>query len=160
MFKNKCSLWCCLVIGFIVLAGVAVAEGSEKKDLLFVQDNIGDDKGPGYYQYPLDKRLKRGTFDIKSFKVTDDGDIVTFEIQMRNYIMREWPDSKKTGYQDFVANLWDIYIDIDGIPNSGYKYALPGRDLNFADNMGWEKMILVSPISEIELEEILNDKID
>ena len=157
MFKNKCSLWCCLVIGFIVLAGVAVAEGSEKKDLLFVQDNIGDDKGPGYYQYPLDKRLKRGTFDIKSFKVTDDGDIVTFEIQMRNYIMREWPDSKKTGYQDFVANLWDIYIDIDGIPNSGYKYALPAETsilpITWAENDGF-------PISEIELEEILNDKID
>jgi len=136
------------------------AENTDKSELLYIQDNIGDDKGPGYYQYPLDRRLKRGTFDIKSFKVKDDGNIITFEIQMRNYIMREWPDSKKTGYQDFVANLWDIYIDIDGIPGSGYKYALPGRDLNFADNMGWEKMIIVSPISEIELEEILNDKID
>lgn len=130
------------------------------KELLFMKDPIGDDKGPGYYQYPQDKRIPRGTFDIKSFKVTEEKDIFKFEIRMRNYIMQEWPDTHKSEYQGFVANLWDIYIDIDGIPNSGYKYALPGRDLNFADNMGWEKMILVSPISELALEEILNDKVD
>ena len=130
------------------------------KELLFIKDKVGDDKGPGYYQYPQDKRITRGTFDIKSFKVTEEKEIYKFEIRMRNYIMQEWPDTHRSEYQGFVANLWDIYIDIDGIPNSGYKYALPGRDLNFADSMGWEKMILVSPISELALEEILNDKID
>ena len=133
---------------------------ADSKELLFIKDPVGDDKGPGYYQYPQDKRLSRGTFDIKSFKVIEEDEIYRFEIRMRNYIMQEWPDTHKSEYQGFVANLWDIYIDIDGIPNSGYKYALTGRDLNFADNMGWEKMILISPISELALENILNDKID
>ncbi len=152
-----------IALGFgLVLGGFMPSKAfAQAKELMFIKDNIGDDKGPGYYQYPLDKRIRRGTYDIKSFRVTDNrDDTITFEIQMRNYIMREWPDTKKSTYQDFVANLWDIYIDIDGFPNSGYKYALPGRDLNFADNMGWEKMILVSPVSEIEMEDILNEKID
>jgi hypothetical protein len=159
MKKNLLAM--ALGLGIIMGSIAPTAVQAQAKELMFIKDNIGDDKGPGYYQYPLDKRIKRGTYDIKSFRVTDNGDeTISFEIQMRNYIMREWPDTKKSTYQDFVANLWDIYIDIDGFPNSGYKFALPGRDLNFADNMGWEKMILVSPMSEIDMENILNDKID
>ena len=59
----------------------------ESRDLLNIKDPIGDDKGNGYYQYPLDKRLKRGTFDIKNFRVYEEGDVIVFEIQMRNYIL-------------------------------------------------------------------------
>jgi hypothetical protein len=132
----------------------------EKGAMLDVIDNIGDDKGPGYYQYPADKRMRRGTFDIKRFSAYEEGDVIVFEIQMRNYIMREWPDTRKSEDQGFVANLWDIYIDIDGIENSGYKAALPGRDVLFADNMGWEKVILVSPLSEYEMFDILRNKTD
>ena len=132
----------------------------ESGALLDVTDNIGDDKGPGYYQYPADKRMRRGTFDIKRFSVYEEGNVIVFEIQMRNYIMREWPDTRKTEDQGFVANLWDIYVDIDGIAESGYQMALPGRDVYFTDNMGWEKVIMVSPLSEIEMFSILRDKTD
>jgi hypothetical protein len=79
---------------------------------------------------------------------------------MRNYIMREWPDTRKSEDQGFVANLWDIYIDIDGIAESGYQKALPGRDVFFSDNMGWEKVIMVTPLSELEMFSILRNKTD
>lgn len=132
----------------------------ETKSLLDITDPVGDDKGPGYYQYPLDKRMRRGTFDLKRFSVFEEGDVVVFEIQMRNYIMREWPDTGKSEDQGFVANMWDIYIDIDGRENSGYKMALPGRDLMFSGNMGWEKVIMATPLSEYELFDILRNKTD
>lgn len=132
----------------------------ESRDLLNIKDPIGDDKGNGYYQYPLDKRLKRGTFDIKNFRVYEEGDVIVFEIQMRNYILRTWEDTGKSDDQGFVANLWDIYIDIDGIEKSGYNEALPGRSVLFADKMGWEKAILISPMNFSALEEILREKTD
>lgn len=132
----------------------------ERGALLDVIDNIGDDKGPGYYQYPADKRMRRGTFDLKRFSVYEEGNVVVFEIQMRNYIMREWPDTRKSEDQGFVANLWDIYVDIDGIAESGYQTALPGRDVNFAGDMGWEKVIMVTPLSELEMFSILRNKTD
>ena len=132
----------------------------ERKELINIKDPIGDDKGTGYYQYPLDKRLKRGTFDIKNFKVYEEGEVVVFEIQMRNYILRTWEDTGKSEDQGFVANLWDIYIDIDGIEKSGYEEALPGRSVLFADKMGWEKVILISPMNFSALEEILREKTD
>jgi hypothetical protein len=132
----------------------------EKGAILDVIDNIGDDKGPGYYQYPLDQRIRRGTFDIKRFTVYEEGGVVVFEIQMRNYIMRYWPDTRQSEDQGFVANLWDIYVDVDGIPGSGYKSSLPGRDLLFSDEMGWEKVIMVTPLSEYEVFSILRNKTD
>ena len=76
----------------------------ESKDLLNIKDPIGDDKGTGYYQYPLDKRLKRGTFDIKNFRVYEEGEVIVFEIQMRNYIMKTWEDTGKSDDQGFVAS--------------------------------------------------------
>ena len=132
----------------------------ENTSLLDIKDAIGDDKGTGYYQYPQDRRLKRGTFDIKNFRVFEEGDVIAFEITMRNYIMRNWEDTGKSDYQGFVANLWDIYIDIDGIPNSGYEDALPGRDVLFADKMGWEKVVMICPMNPTEIEEILRENTD
>ncbi|HNX75994.1 MAG TPA: glucodextranase DOMON-like domain-containing protein [Candidatus Rifleibacterium sp.] len=156
-----------LAVCLVVLTGAATPAFAQKVNYYYetgswldIKDNTGDDKGPGYYLYPSDKRMRRGVFDIKKFTVYEEGQVVVFEIQMRNYIMREWPDTAKSEDQGFVANLWDIYIDIDGIENSGYKRALPGRDLEFADNKGWEKMILISPLSEYELYDILRDKTD
>jgi hypothetical protein len=104
--------------------------------------------------------MRRGTFDIKHFSIYDEDGVFTFVIQMRNYIMREWPDTRKSEEQGFVANLWDIYVDADGRINSGYSEALPGRDLEFSDNMGWEKVILVSPLSEYSVFEALRNKTD
>ena len=132
----------------------------QSDNLLDIKDPVGDDKGNGYYQYPLDKRLKRGTFDIKNFRVYEEGEVIVFVIQMRNYIMRTWEDTGKSDDQGFVANLWDIYIDIDGIEKSGYREALPGRSVLFADKMGWEKAIIISPMNFSALEEILREKTD
>lgn len=161
--------WCLIV--FVLMLGVAgncfAQRQNDKVNYFYetgawldIADNIGDDKGPGYYQYPFDKRLRRGTFDIKHFTVYEEGDVVVFEIQMRNYIMREWPDTGRGEDQNFVANLWDIYIDIDGVENSGYQAALPGRDLLFCDKMGWEKVVMITPLSEYELYDILRNKTD
>ena len=52
------------------------------------------------------------------------------------------------------------YIDIDGIEKSGYDEALPGRSVLFADKMGWEKAIIISPMNFSALEEILREKTD
>lgn len=133
---------------------------NETGSLIDRADPLGDDKGPGFYQYPLDKRLRRGTFDLKRFSVYEEGRTVTFVIQIREYFMTEWPDTHKSEEQGFVANAFDIYLDLDGRPGSGYRDALPGRELEFAGDMGWEKMILVTPLSQFRAYDILKDKTD
>ncbi|MBF0546027.1 MAG: hypothetical protein HQM08_16405 [Candidatus Riflebacteria bacterium] len=132
------------------------------RDLLVdVQDPLMDDKGPGYYQYPLDQRIRRGAYDLRRFYAYEDGNLVVFVIQMRDYIMTNWPDGKGLGEElGFVGLLSDIYIDMDGKPGSGHTHALPGRFLDFSENMGWEKMILVSPLSAFRVWDGLKGKTD
>lgn len=127
---------------------------------LDVIDPIGDDKGPGYYQYPLDRRLRRGTFDLRRFTVSEDGNAYIFKIQMREYIMTEWPDTRRSEEQGFVALAFDIYIDLNGRPGSGYHESLPGRDVVFADDKGWDKVIMATPYSQTRVDEILQHKTD
>jgi len=132
----------------------------ESAALLDVQDPVADDRGPGYYTYPLDKRIKRGTFDLKRFTVYEEDDMIVFTMQMREYIKTSWESgSRGSGEeQGFVANAFDIYIDIDRKRGSGWNKALPGRDLLFADGMGWEKMIIVTPLSQFRAYDIIKNK--
>ncbi|MFZ2955637.1 MAG: glucodextranase DOMON-like domain-containing protein [Candidatus Ozemobacteraceae bacterium] len=132
----------------------------ESGALLDIEDPVLDDKGPGFYTYPLDSRLPRGIFDLTRFYVYEEGQVVTFVIQMRTNILTRWPDTGKGEEQGFVANLFDIYIDTDGRPGTGHKRALPGRDVEFADGMGWEKAILVTPLSQYEVLDTLQEKTD
>ncbi|MBF0409523.1 MAG: hypothetical protein HQM10_19440 [Candidatus Riflebacteria bacterium] len=149
-----------LVAYIFAFAGAAFAEDISG-NILDIVDPLLDDRGPGYYQYPLDRRIKRGTYDLKRFSVHRDGGMVVFTIQMRDYIMTSWPDGKGYGEeQGFVALLGDIYIDLDGRPGSGFNKALPGRSLEFSENMGWEKMILITPLSQYTVWDELKSKSD
>ncbi len=158
-----------LVVALLLCASVPVAAREyaapknffhEAGSVFDVSDPVGDDKGPGYYTYPLDTRLRRGTFDMTRFYVYEEGKVLTFVVQFRNYVLTEWPNGKGSEDQGFVANLCDIYIDMDRRPGRGYNKALPGRQIDFADQMGWEKVILVSPLSQWKVYEELKDKTD
>jgi hypothetical protein len=157
-----------LLVAFILGLGVPAQARRQPKVNYFYEegalfdahDPLGDDKGPGYYQYPLDQRLRRGTFDLRRFSVYEEGNVYVFVIQTREYIMTAWPDTRAGEDQGFVALMVDIYIDRDGLPRTGYRKALPGRDLEFADERGWEKMILVTPLSQFRAYDILKSKTD
>lgn len=134
----------------------------ETSPLIDVCDPVADDRGPGYYTYPLDKTIRRGTFDLKRFTVYEEGDVVVFSIQMREYIKTALESGRRGDgeEQGFVMNSFDIYIDTDRKRGSGWNKALPGRDLMFSDGMGWEKMILVTPLSQFYAYNIIKDKTD
>ncbi|HQG27740.1 MAG TPA: glucodextranase DOMON-like domain-containing protein, partial [Candidatus Ozemobacteraceae bacterium] len=51
-------------------------------------------------------------------------------------------------------------IDTDRKRGSGWNKALPGRDLLFSDGMGWEKVVLVTPLSQFYAYNIIKDKTD
>lgn len=159
------ALALCFAIG---LGGCGTGDGQkpplpanynyERSPLLDVVDAVGDDKGPGTYMYPTDSRLQRGDFDLTRFSVYEEGDMVVFALQLRNYVKREWPGSRLSSAQGFVAQVFDIYIDTDRRRDSGHNLALPGRQLEFADRMGWEKCILVTPLDQHEVMEIMRNK--
>lgn len=155
---------------FAVAAGMAPGSAAasqppvnyfgESSPLIDVRDPVADDRGPGYYTYPLDKSIRRGTFDLKRFTVYEEGDVVVFSIQMREYIKTALESGRRGDgeEQGFVVNSFDIYVDTDRKRGSGWNKALPGRDLLFSDGMGWEKMILVTPLAQFYAYDIIKNK--
>jgi hypothetical protein len=109
-----------------------------------VSDPKGDDKGGGRYEYPTSFQGRFGFLDITRFRVLDAGRFVAFEVEFRRPISRTRRDGS-TEAKNYWLQLVDIYIDQDGKPDSGNSWSLPGRNIVFEENSGWEKVVLVTP---------------
>lgn len=53
-------------------------------------DPAGDDNGPGSYVYPSDGAFNKGSFDLRSFGVYQDGDNVNFVTSVEGAINNPW----------------------------------------------------------------------
>ncbi|MFT7622992.1 MAG: carbohydrate-binding DOMON domain-containing protein, partial [Myxococcota bacterium] len=131
---SACALACATL--FMVSAASA--------DTITLKDPTGDDKGPGNYIYPTDSAYKRGSFDLTSVKLEEKGDKVVVTVTVNSKIEDPWGSAKWDG-QGFSLQMAFIFIDTDHKAGSGYKSALPGLNVNFAETSRWEKVLLVSP---------------
>gem|GEM_PF-2984129 len=134
------------------------------------RDPAYDDRGAGSYTYPLivdhpnqtssdtssqgavddsssrghNLDTKTGLFDITKFEVVDGGPNVIFEITTTRPIPK-YRDDQSSEAKGWFLQLMDIYIDKDRKPGSGRTRTIPGRNLSFSSECGWEKVILVTP---------------
>lgn len=53
-------------------------------------DPAGDDNGPGSYVYPSSSAFNKGSFDLRSFGVYEDGDTVNFVTSVEGGITNPW----------------------------------------------------------------------
>ena len=97
---------------------------------------------------------KNGFFDITNFEVISGDTNVIFEITTNRPIpkFREDGSSEPKGW---FLQLMDIYIDKDGKDGSGRTRTIPGRNLEFAPENGWEKVVLVSPQQRFDLRRLI-----
>ena len=121
-----------LAVGF-ALAGAAQAEGVK------FMDPTGDDKGPGGYVYPTDGVYTAGSFDLVEFEVTG-GDNPDFKVTVNDRLADPW--GMGVG---FATQMVFIFIDKDGEAGKGHTKSLPGLNVEFAPDSGWEKVIILSP---------------
>ncbi len=59
---------------------------------------------------------------------------------------------------DFFHQMIDIYIDTDHLPDSGRTFALPGRNIEFNANEGWEKVIVIHPGSRRLIDAVATER--
>ncbi|MGC8964262.1 MAG: glucodextranase DOMON-like domain-containing protein [Brevinematia bacterium] len=121
----------------------------DKAKIVFL-DPIGDDKGPGYYTYPTHPVYVVGGFDIVKVEIDSmDDKNVTFKITVNADLKQDWGMAA-----DFDIQFVQIYIDEDHLPGSGYLKSVPGLNIYFPPDQGWEKAILISPQprSRVEIE--------
>ncbi|MEN2999700.1 MAG: glucodextranase DOMON-like domain-containing protein [Acidilobaceae archaeon] len=118
----------------------AVARGEERV-IFEMQDPEGDDKGPGEYSYPLNAVFKQGVFDLLSFKVSEAGQIVRFEVTFRSLGGNPWG-----GPNGFCLQYVHIYLKVreDG-RNDTF-----GLNVTLAQDSRWNIALLLAPGWETE----------
>ena len=104
-----------------------------------LKDPVGDDKGPGNYTYPTDAVYTPGSFDLTELKVAD-GNQVDFAVTVNDKLKDPW--GMGVG---FATQMVFIFIDTDQKAGSGHTKGLPGLNIAFAPESGWEKVVILSP---------------
>ncbi len=128
------------VLGVLLALLFACAAPARAQVVADLTDPVGDDYGPGTYTYPSSTDFTPGAFDLVSFRVTDIGDSVRFEIGIAGAITNPWgaPDG-------YCLQSIDIFIDRDRMTGSGATWTLEGRNAEIGDRDAWERMIWVAP---------------
>ncbi len=123
-------------------------------DVLFtLSDPRGDDYGNGKLAYPMNPDFERGDLDLlglSAYRVPGGIELeATFARPVRQP-QRRTIDAVGTQL-DQVARLGfynlnvDIYVDTDGVANSGSTTSLPGRAVMIDPSTAWEKVISLTP---------------
>lgn len=124
------------ILGFLLLLGASPGWIFG----LTLIDPIGDDYGPGTYNYPMDGVFTPGSFDITKVTINNIGNQVRFEIEIQGEIEDPWNSG-----QGFSLQSIDIYIDEDGVDGSGATWSLERRNVKFSRSSAWEFVIWCAP---------------
>lgn len=140
------------------------------------RDSKYDDRGTGKYVYPLSLRQRDGLFDLTYFQVRNLGKVLEFSVNFRAPIIQEEisvippidqdspeaiaqdPNLGRANVQDWLFQMVDIYIDTDRESGSGNTFSLPGRNIEFNPEEGWEKVVVLSPGPEKEIRGYLSSQ--
>ncbi|MEN8239360.1 MAG: glucodextranase DOMON-like domain-containing protein, partial [Actinomycetota bacterium] len=108
-------------------------------EVLFSEiDPTGDDFGPGTYTYPTDTVFTPGSFDLTGFSVGLSGEELVFEFTVGSPIANPWDSPVGLSIQTF-----DVYVDTDGVADSGARTLIDGRNAAIAAPGGWERALTV-----------------
>ncbi len=101
--------------------------------ILNVTDPIGDDNGPGTYQYPTASNFQPGAFDLTDFQVVSDGTYVYLRTSIRNLA--------PTFGADFGAQLLDIYVHDPSATQTSTQAAYASRNYTIAPAGAWSERV-------------------
>lgn len=126
--------------------------------LVHHSDPAGDDHGDGRLIYPRETIYEAGDLDLRSLRISEDGDQLVFEITLNQPVRH--PSSVKSGTlggedlsvfarRGFYAFNLDIYLDTDRRNGSGQQTTLPGRGGRIDPAHAWERAIVLTPRPEL-----------
>lgn len=145
--RSGAAIPCLIAIALLIASVFATTPSLAGRVVFEMVDPKDDDKGPGYYEYPLDPVFNDGAFDLRRFRVIDEGRYVELVFTFEGEIRRNWQSGNDLWTEDnnWILQTMDVYIDTDGVAGSGNVRAVPGRNVTFRIDAAWEKVILVSP---------------
>lgn len=114
-------------------AQVAIPDLGETTLVLEVQDPVGDDDGPGTYEYPTDVVFPESVFDAQYFSVGYDSQNLVLTFRLVGPVENDWGSPNGLSVQTL-----DVYIDTDPGEGTGARLLMPGRNAALQEGYGWE----------------------
>ncbi len=127
-----------------VPAADAPAKGCSPEGGFTFSDPAGDDDGPGTFTYPTDAVYKPGSFDVTELQVVSKGDQVEIRVTVKSRIEDPW-DSAAWNGNGFSVQMAFVHVDTDHQKGSGVRQGLPGTNVRFAEDEGWDRVVIISP---------------
>ena len=124
---------------FLVLF-LSAAAPVQSQVITTLTDPTGDDYGPGSYTYPTNSVFTAGSFDITELQVRVEGSRVYFTVDVNAALADPWGSGAGFSLQSI-----DIYVDKDGVHNSGATWALDGRNARVSPANAWEVALWCAP---------------
>ncbi len=98
-------------------------------------DGVGDDNGPGTYQYPTASDFHAGAFKLTRFQVISDGTTVYLRATLANL--------DPTFGSPLGAQLLDVYVHTPGATTTSTAAAYASRNYTIAPADAWSEMVEV-----------------
>jgi glucoamylase len=98
-------------------------------------DGVGNDTGPGTYQYPTAPDFQPGAFKLTRFQVISDGKTVYLQATIANLA--------PTFGNAFGAQLLDVYVHTPGAATTSTAAAFATRNYTIAPANAWSEMVEV-----------------
>jgi glucoamylase len=96
---------------------------------------VGDDNGPGTYQYPTASDFQPGAFKLTDFRVISDGTTVYLQATLANLA--------PTFGNAFGAQLLDVYVHTPGAATTSTAAAYATRNYTIAPADAWSERVEV-----------------
>ena len=131
--KHLTAVLICLALG-----------GCATSKLLVLEDPAGDDHGPGSYRYPDHPAFVPGSFDLREFSLSRDGDDWAVEVSFASRLKKALVFVRQDDRRELFPQAVDIYFRMGTGP--GHEECLPGRNVRFAPEDGWHKAVVISSV--------------
>jgi len=116
-------------------AQVTVTNEGGGSTVLDVSDPVGDDDGPGTYQYPTASDFVAGSFDLTRYQVLSDGTFAYLRVTLRRLV-------PTFGVID-GAQLLDVYVHVPGASATSTAAAFASRNYTIASSGTWSQRLEV-----------------
>jgi carbohydrate-binding DOMON domain-containing protein len=129
-----------LIIVFLIVYSILQSGGAteEEPGIFAITDPVGDDNGPGTYQYPTNEvfRSDQGLFDLTGFSIKNDG-----EDYLLRFSFAELTDPWK-GKFGFSLPLIQVYID--NLEGGSIELFREGANVRLDSRHPWDKLLKLS----------------
>jgi len=119
------------------ILGVAAVQAQQA--VISITDASGDDKGPGYYGYPMNPVFVEGVFDIVKFEVYTTDTSVIFKVYYRNLGGNPWG-----GPNGFCLQYTHIYIRTTQVDAPARTDTI-GLNVFLRPDYAWHFALLLAP---------------